>query len=74
MPSVSGKFVPKRKVSTFVNNAEPTDVATIASKVPPVPTASKKSCNNIAVFLEEYFGKFWWLWIIVLITLKSKNS
>lgn len=71
MQSVSGKFKAKKPVSTFVGDA-PVENKDIARHIPSLPAV--QNGNPIALFLTEYFGRFWWLWIIVLITLKSKNS
>lgn len=68
MNSKSGKIVPKRNYSTFIPNADVENIEAVASKVPPVPRQSSRKSNNvIASFLEEYFGRFWWLWVVVII-------
>lgn len=42
-----------------------------AQELPPAPSVGRSGIH-IGQFLEEYFGRFWWLWIIVLIIIKNR--
>ncbi|MBO5847845.1 MAG: hypothetical protein J6R17_01360 [Bacteroidales bacterium] len=39
---------------------------------PKLPTAPMSSTSGIGQFIEEYFGRFWWVWLIVFIIIKNK--
>ena len=72
MRSVSGKFA--SPISNYVGEAEDKIADKIAAVIPPVPAQNKgKEDNPIVLFLNEYFGRFWWLWIVLLLILKIKN-
>ena len=72
MTGVSGKFIPTRKVSAYT--ATDTNAEKVALKVPSAPSITpRKKSNTISLFLEEYFGRFWWMWIIVILMLKTKS-
>ncbi len=71
MLGTSGKFKSKKPVSTFVGDEKVNDNKSIAKQIPSLPVS--QNANPIASFLTEYFGRFWWLWIVVLITLKAKK-
>lgn len=74
MESVSGKFTSKQKYSTFVPEDANENVSELLQQIPPLPTSKgNSSSNQISSFLEEYFGRFWWLWIVVLLILKIKK-
>lgn len=64
MESVSGKFVSK-KVSGFVYEDGENINKKIAAQIPSLPIC--KNNNPISMFLEDYFGRFWWLWLLLLI-------
>lgn len=67
--SVSGKFKTKPTVSNYVGDTE--DTQTIAAQIPALP--GNKNDNAISVFLTEYFGQFWWLWLIVVLIIKNNR-
>lgn len=62
MTNNSGKFI------STVSNKEPEMTMDAMTKaIPPAPGSS------ILQYVEEYFGRYWWLWIILLILiLKTK--
>lgn len=61
MTNNSGKFV------SMVSNME---TETTAIETPPVvprpPRSSMLQC------VEEYFGRYWWLWLILLLIIKNR--
>lgn len=62
MTNNSGKFI---SVSTVSNMETEMPVKEISNMIPPVPKASFLDT------VEEYFGKLWWVWIILIITIKN---
>ena len=42
-----------------------------AQDLPSAPSGGR-SVSHIGQFLEEYFGRFWWLWILIFIITKNK--
>lgn len=61
MTNHSGKFV-----STVSNKESDMTSAAMAAVIPDTPSVS------VLQRVEEYFGKYWWLWIILLIIIKNK--
>lgn len=61
MTNNSGKFV-----STISNKEDNTSVGEISTQIPPVPKV------GILQYVEEYFGRYWWVWIILLLIIKIK--
>lgn len=58
MTNNSGKFVAP------VSNFEPVmSVTELSQQIPPVP-------NTFLQSVEHSFGKFWWVWIILLLIIK----
>lgn len=64
MTNHSGKFV------SVVSNKETEAVsaAELSQKIPPAPGVS------VLQRVERCFGKYWWVWIILLITLKITSK
>lgn len=61
MTNNSGKFV------SMVSNKEPEMTsAEIKDLVPAAPLTIKDR-------IEEYFGRYWWVWIILLIVIINKK-
>lgn len=64
MTNNSGKFVSAPSVS---NIETVMSVEEMSQHIPPVP------CSTIRQTIEEYFGRFWWVWVLLLIIiLKTK--
>ena len=61
MTNNSGKFV-----STVSNIETEMSVEEIKQAIPSTPGIS------ILQYVEEYFGRFWWLWIVIILILKKK--
>lgn len=61
MTNNSGKFV-----STVSNIETEMSVEEIKQAIPATPGFS------ILQYVEEYFGRFWWLWIVIILILKKK--
>lgn len=61
MTNNSGKFV-----STVSNIETELSVEEIKQAIPATPGVS------ILQYVEEYFGRFWWLWIVIILILKKK--
>ena len=61
MTNNSGKFV-----STVSNIETEMSVEEIQQAIPATPGIS------ILQYVEEYFGRFWWLWIVIILILKKK--
>jgi len=57
----SGKF--SSPTSNFVGEGK-------TPELPLAPTGNATS--SIGQFIEEYFGRFWWVWLIVLVIIKNK--
>ena len=63
MTNLSGKF------ETPVSNIETeTTVQDISKQIPPAPSVS------VLQRVEEYFGKCWWAWIILLLIIKIRTK
>jgi hypothetical protein len=61
MTNNSGKFVSQ------VSNMETEMTATeLSSLVPETPKVTLRQS------IEEYFGKFWWIWLVILLIIKIK--
>lgn len=61
MTNLSGKF------GTPVSNIETeTQVQDISKQIPPAPSVIQR--------VEEYFGKYWWAWIILLLIIKIRTK
>ena len=63
MTNNSGLFT-----STVSNIETDTTVQDISSQIPPVPDVS------VLQRVEEYFGKYWWAWIILLLIIKIRTK
>lgn len=63
MTNNSGLFV-----STVSNIETETTVQDISSLIPPAPSVS------VLQRVEEYFGKYWWAWIILLLIIKIRTK
>ena len=63
MTNNSGKFV-----STISNKEDNTSVGEISTQIPPAPSVS------VLQRVEEYFGKYWWAWIILLLIIKIRTK
>jgi hypothetical protein len=61
MTNNSGKFI-----STVSNKETETTAADITTAIPPAPKL------GLIHYIEEYFGKYWWAWLILLIIIKNK--
>ena len=59
MTNNSGKFV-----STVSNKETEMTSADITAAIPPAPKL------GVLQYVEEYFGKYWWAWLILLLILK----
>lgn len=59
MTNYSGKFV-----STVSNKETEMTSADITAAIPPAPKL------GVLQYVEEYFGKYWWVWLILLLILK----
>lgn len=63
MTNNSGKFVSRVSKKETV-----TDVSEISKMIPPAPGVS------ILDRVQEYFGKYWWLWIVLLLIIKINSK
>lgn len=63
MTNNSGKFV-----STVSNIETEMSVEEIKQAIPATPKVS------IIQYIEEYFGKYWWLWIVLILIIKKKKQ
>ncbi len=61
MTNNSGKFV-----STVSNIETEMSVEEIQQSIPATPGSS------ILQYIEEYFGRYWWMWIVLILILKNK--
>lgn len=61
MTNNSGKFV-----STVSNKETELAVTEIAAQIPATPG------NTFMQHVEEYFGRYWWLWLALLLIVKFK--
>ena len=68
--NVSGKFVPpaiSHKASeAVVDEPEMVDTIKPLSNVPSVPPCPVPPSDYMSL-VREYFGKLWWLWLIVIL-------
>ena len=63
MTNNSGKFISK------VSNIETEMTATeLSPLIPPSPKLS------LLQSVEEYFGRYWWMWIILLLIIKIRTK
>lgn len=61
MTNNSGKFI-----SAVSNKETDTSVGEISTQIPPAPKV------GILQHVEECFGRYWWVWIILLLIIKRK--
>lgn len=61
MTNNSGKFI-----STISTKEADASVGEISTQIPPAPKA------GILQYVEECFGRYWWVWIILLLIIKRK--
>lgn len=62
MYNVSGKFSSPK---SHFNGEE--NIEGLADQIPPTPVSRREDKNPVVEFVTEYFGRFWWLWLILLI-------
>lgn len=65
MTNNSGKFA--SSTSNYVGEAG--NLKDVSMKIPQAPAASGSA---ITQFIEEYFGKYWWVWLIVVLIILKK--
>lgn len=61
MTNNSGKFI-----SAVSNIETEMSVETMSQAIPATPGVS------ILQYIEEYFGRYWWLWIVLILILKNR--
>lgn len=74
MTNLSGKFAAPVSHAA-IDDAQPNvEIHKIAAAIPPVPQAPVQTKADVMDEVRRLFGKFWWLWLIVIVCCFTKGE